>query len=325
MTEIDPPNWYINLGSRPVTIKAGRGVFVPGATRRFLVGSSSLTERHFSIHWVLLVPQYRGEITVDEFCFRVRPGVFVIAPPHATITLRFEGRAVQYWAHVSLSCGREPGILIPCVTRLRRQRKAIESMFSKGIAAFERNDAAAANEIFGCVLEFVANLEAEKNVTHRNLPPRMRDALHLIEEQLHRPIYVEEIAHKVGLGRRQLLNQFQEQFSTTVSGYIRQRRIERALILLRRTSIPIKAVAVESGIDDLQMFNKLVRRAVGLGPRAYREQSHAQAPVPEPHPGRGRGTGAGHRARVRDRSIGVGTDDAHPLVPFSDSVARNTG
>lgn len=278
MPQLNPPNWYMTLTSRPVTIKAGRGVFVPGATKRFLVGQSSLTERHFSIHWVLLVPQYRGEITVDEYSFRVRPGNFVIAPPHSSITLRFEGRAAQSYAHVSLPCGREPGILIPCVTALGRQRAAVEKLFAQGIEAFAREDLRAANESFGCMLEVVATLEAAKNVTHRDLPLTLRDALTLIEERLQRPIYIEDLAVGVGLSRRQLLNQFQQHLHMTISGFIRQRRIERALLLLRRTRLPIKAVAAEVGINDLQVFNKLVRRSVAVGPRAYRAHSHAQAP-----------------------------------------------
>jgi AraC-like DNA-binding protein len=279
MTEVHPPNWYISLTSRPVTMRAGRGVFVPGVSKQYLVGRSSLTERHYSIYWVLLVPEFRGEITIDEFAFSVRPGVMVIAPPHSTITLRFERKSVQYYAHISLPCGREPGILIPCVTQLRRKRALIEELFRQGVAAFQRNDLGRANETFGQILEIVANLPPEQNITRRGLPHIARDALRLIEDRLHRPIYVDELAVAVGLSHRQLLNLFQRHLHTTITGYVRGRRVERALVLLRTTNVAVKAIAPEVGIDDLQVFNKLIRRAVGVGPRAYRAQSKEHAPV----------------------------------------------
>ncbi|MHC4887055.1 MAG: helix-turn-helix domain-containing protein, partial [Planctomycetota bacterium] len=40
--------------------------------------------------------------------------------------------------------------------------------------------------------------------------------------------------------------------------------------LLRQTDLPVKAIAVEVGMADLQRFNKAFRRSTGVSPRAYR-------------------------------------------------------
>ena len=58
----------------------------------------------------------------------------------------------------------------------------------------------------------------------------------------------------------------------TVEGYIRQRRVERALHLLAHTTLTVKTIAGEVGLPDLHFFNKTIRAAAGLSPREYREQ-----------------------------------------------------
>lgn len=262
------------LHSRPVTCQAGKGVFVPGAENPFVVTSKAdgMTERHFSIHWVLLLPKYNGEISADEFHFNVRPGMLAILPPHTTITLRFHRKSTQYYAHLSLPSGREPGTLVPGIIRLRGKRAAVEALFAAGVEAFGAGRVAEANEQFERLLALVSTLEGQQNVATVKMPPKIRDTLKLIEDRLDRPIYVEELAAEVQISRRHLLNLFRRFVGATVAEYLQKRRLERALVLLKNSQLTIKAIAGEVGVGDLQLFNKLVRRGTGLSPRAYRQR-----------------------------------------------------
>jgi len=47
--------------------------------------------------------------------------------------------------------------------------------------------------------------------------------------------------------------------------------MERALHLLKHTTMAVKTIAAEVGLPDLHFFNKTIRAATGLGPREYRE------------------------------------------------------
>jgi transcriptional regulator GlxA family with amidase domain len=60
-----------------------------------------------------------------------------------------------------------------------------------------------------------------------------------------------------------------------VVGYIRRLRTERARHLLVNSTLPVKAVAVQVGLPDLQQFNKVIRRELGRSPREVR--AHAEA------------------------------------------------
>lgn len=262
------------LHARPVTCLAGKGVFVPGQQNRYLItgGGDGMTERHFSIHWVVLLMKYSGSISADEFNFRVRPGMLAILPPHTTVTLRFERKSVQYYAHLSLPSGREPGVLVPGIIWLGNHRKKVESLFEAGAAAFKRKRLDEANAIFQQLLETVAVLDAGKNIAEIRIPPKVRDTLKLIEDRLNEPVYIEDLAAATGLSRRHLLNLFQRFLGCSIVSYVQRRRIERALVLLNRTEMSIKAVAAEVGLSSLQTFNKLVRRVTGISPRAYRQR-----------------------------------------------------
>jgi len=51
---------------------------------------------------------------------------------------------------------------------------------------------------------------------------------------------------------------------------VRKCRLERAVHLLLYSDMPVKQVACDVGIPDLQLFNKTIRRTFGLAPRVLR-------------------------------------------------------
>jgi transcriptional regulator GlxA family with amidase domain len=62
-----------------------------------------------------------------------------------------------------------------------------------------------------------------------------------------------------------------------VIGHLLRRRATRAQHLLLTTNLPVKVIAAEVGVPDLQEFNKLIRRHCGHSPRAVRELSRRGA------------------------------------------------
>ncbi|MBS1703031.1 MAG: helix-turn-helix domain-containing protein [Armatimonadetes bacterium] len=54
---------------------------------------------------------------------------------------------------------------------------------------------------------------------------------------------------------------------------MREKRAEIAKTLILTTDLPMKTIAVQTGMPDLQYFNKAIRSISGLSPRALRELS----------------------------------------------------
>jgi AraC-like DNA-binding protein len=89
-----------------------------------------------------------------------------------------------------------------------------------------------------------------------------------IERHLHEPLTVAYLAKKAGLSSAHLRRLFHREVGVSAKRYIQDRRLARAHHLLMQSDRPIKAVAAEVGIPDLQHFNKVIRKAFGRPPRA---------------------------------------------------------
>ena len=86
------------------------------------------------------------------------------------------------------------------------------------------------------------------------------------------------MARKIGVSHNHLTQAFQRSFGCGVRQFIQRERVARACHLLTQSSLAIKSIALETGIPDLQYFNKLIRRATGLSPRAYRASTSPARP-----------------------------------------------
>jgi transcriptional regulator GlxA family with amidase domain len=84
---------------------------------------------------------------------------------------------------------------------------------------------------------------------------------------------VASLAQQLDISHNHLTRLFQAEAKTSVVGYIRQRRMERAQHLLTQTTLPIKVIATQVGMRDLHAFNKTVRREFGVSPRSLRNSS----------------------------------------------------
>lgn len=102
------------------------------------------------------------------------------------------------------------------------------------------------------------------------MDPRVRRTIDRIEEQLHRPLRVGELAMAAGLSIPQLTRLFRQAVGTTPAAYIRERRMARARILVERTSLSIGEIMTQVGISDRSHFARDFRRCHGLGPRSLR-------------------------------------------------------
>jgi len=95
-------------------------------------------------------------------------------------------------------------------------------------------------------------------------------AMDYIEAHLAEPLTVPQIARYADVSHNHLTRLFRAETGDTVVAYIRQRRLARAEHLLRRSTMPIPAIAASVGIPDLQAFNKACRRELGAPPRRLR-------------------------------------------------------
>jgi AraC-like DNA-binding protein len=99
---------------------------------------------------------------------------------------------------------------------------------------------------------------------------RVDRALGIIQAQLDSPLTINELATAVGLNRKRLQFGFRVRYGDTV-GQIHERiRMERALELIRGSSMSITDIAFETGYEHPASFTRAFKSAFGISPLAFR-------------------------------------------------------
>lgn len=100
----------------------------------------------------------------------------------------------------------------------------------------------------------------------------------LVVQRLREPLSVAILASELGVSQSQLLRLVRSEHGMTVQEFIRDKRAEVARSLIVSTDEPLKSIAAKTGMGDLQYFNKTVRAASGLSPRALRDLARNRTP-----------------------------------------------
>jgi transcriptional regulator GlxA family with amidase domain len=89
-------------------------------------------------------------------------------------------------------------------------------------------------------------------------------------ENLADDLTVESVAARAHMSRRTLARRFQTELGVSLSGWVAERRIERARALLEDTGRPITDIAYASGFGSLASFRRQFIAHTGVSPREYR-------------------------------------------------------
>ena len=102
---------------------------------------------------------------------------------------------------------------------------------------------------------------------------RVELVIEQIEADVSRAWDTARLAAEVNLSASRFRHLFKEETGVTVTEYLRERRLERAEVLLRTTFMTIKEVLSESGFTSMSHFVQYFKRRYGLTPTAYRKRS----------------------------------------------------
>jgi AraC family transcriptional regulator, glycine betaine-responsive activator len=121
-------------------------------------------------------------------------------------------------------------------------------------------------------------LRAQIGVSHESL---IRVA-QLMEENIEKPLSLDEIAAATGLSRRQIERLFKRHLDCVPKRYYLQMRLRRARELLLQTSMPIIDITTACGFQSPPHFSRCYRAQFGCPPSAERQtrQSRTDEALP---------------------------------------------
>lgn len=106
-----------------------------------------------------------------------------------------------------------------------------------------------------------------------------RRVIAAIEENLHQPIRIEELAAQCHVSGRSLRRHWSRLAERSLTDEIAWRRIERATRLLLLPDISVAEVGYQVGIDSPALFSRMFKAIMGVTPTAFRRK-HWQAETP---------------------------------------------
>jgi AraC family transcriptional regulator, glycine betaine-responsive activator len=123
-------------------------------------------------------------------------------------------------------------------------------------------------------------LRAQIGVSHESLIK----VAQLMEENIERPLSLDEIAAATGLSRRQIERLFKRHLNCVPKRYYLQMRLRRARELLLQTSMPIIDITTACGFQSPPHFSRCYRAQFGCPPSAERAARSGRAGLPEQAP-----------------------------------------
>lgn len=111
-----------------------------------------------------------------------------------------------------------------------------------------------------------------------HLPPKLKQMIALMAENLEEPIPRDEIASAVDLSNRQMERLFVRYLKVTPKRYYNTLRLERARNLLRQTDMSLAEIAIACGFETPTGFSKTYRKIFGCQPRQERKAAEQAWP-----------------------------------------------
>lgn len=116
-----------------------------------------------------------------------------------------------------------------------------------------------------------ANEQGQSLLRRRELN-LIREAVFVLNENILNFKSVKDLSRRVGLNPNKLQNGFKEIYKTTVNGYVQERRLYEAGVLIKNTDLSFAEIADRVGISSKSYFSKIFKDQYGLTPTEIREQ-----------------------------------------------------
>lgn len=227
-------------------------------------------------YWRLYLP-LTGEFRLvysDRVC-TVRPGEISLVPAHRPF--RFEGVAPS--SHLWLHFMSEKLRQLPVFHEFRAlPTDCIESperLFQEARRQLDNaSPLAGAIESKLLLLRILRPfLEKYGGENHDPEPEEFTRVLDYIDLKLEYPLEVSELAGLTRMARAEFSAEFRRRFGIPPKQYISSRRISRAKLLLLRTDLSNKEIALRCGYENEFFFYRIFKRYTGMAPGDYRRHN----------------------------------------------------
>jgi DNA-binding response OmpR family regulator len=113
---------------------------------------------------------------------------------------------------------------------------------------------------------------ARNDVTRQEIE-RLFRARQILRKHVANPPSLIDLAQMLGTNQPYLSRGFRALFGTTVFGFVRELRLQRARELLSETTTPVKSIALEVGYRNTSDLTRGIKERFGMSPTELRERA----------------------------------------------------
>jgi len=254
------------LGSRPRLVNCGLGEH----------GLQGVETYELPRLWCLHLYFYKVEMEVAGNAFTIMPGAITLIPPGARIVYRYTGNRSRHFYVLFAMTPRSPISRIPLCQHLPQGR---DELFDRlqNIQRVLASDRFHAEILFWGLLWDITESGQSLCQNDEEGHPLVKEVEQFIESRLPAKLTASDVAAHAGASMTHVNRLVKAARGVTTIQLIRKHRLQRAYRLLIHSTMPVKLVARECGVDNLQRFNKLMRVEYGTNPRNLRTTHRIQS------------------------------------------------
>jgi AraC-like DNA-binding protein len=131
-------------------------------------------------------------------------------------------------------------------------------------------------ETQGIILQLLSRFMQPENFKSSSVqksPSKVLDAIEYMQTHLHINLTVEALAGRANHNADYFSRIFFESTGERPLQYLRNKRIERAQVLLSTTEMTFSQIAEQTGFESLPYFSKMFKQVTGMSPSCFRKNS----------------------------------------------------
>jgi len=270
----EPVDYFSGLGSEPLPHPLRILLF--HRTTQNKLQQAALQNRSHHRHVLIFNLGTQGHVHADNLVLPFKPGqALLILPYQFHHFSKLQSQHLE-WLFCTFEL-EDPSMLQPMRNRVIDTGSDTSTLLEQLLEIWHlpasRLQASRLQASLVCLL-LALRQQCEQNAP--DLLPEVHDNLlqtvnRLMEQWRGRTVGISDIADAMGYSGSRLRVLFKQAAGITLGAYIKNFRLNRAMSLLRTSTLSISEIANEAGFASPQAFSRNFKKETGLTPRNYRQ------------------------------------------------------
>lgn len=167
------------------------------------------------------------------------------------------------------------------IEEIRKIDPITQFIIISGYAEFDYAQKAMKFDVHHYLLKPIKNKDLEEALKqcalrisnkYKEVLPQAEQLIKFINENFSEPLTLESLAEKFNFSPKYISNLIKKKVGCSFLDYLTNLRIKKAVELLTKTDLSIKAIALSVGYEDRQYFHRIFKKKTGKTPAQYRKE-----------------------------------------------------